>query len=61
MRSEKEIREKLDKMKSVNLVVHPSQILFTDWILEQGNEKDQKIYFEILDGIVDAHKRAHPE
>lgn len=57
MRDEEEIRDKLTLMREIELLIPPSQLLFTDWILEQGNENDQNIYFEILDGIADAERR----
>lgn len=61
MRSPEEVREFLEKFKEIEIIVHPSLIKFGEWVLEEGDPKEQKIWLEIMNGIIDAHRRAHPD
>ncbi len=57
MRSEEEIRDQLVVLKEISIIVHPSLRTFTEWILEIGDEKEQKMLLEIWKGIYDARMR----
>ena len=57
MRDEKEIREFLEKLKEIELVIHPAVIRFGEWVLEEGDPKDQKFWLEIMNGIIDSARR----
>ncbi len=57
MRSEEEIKKQLEILKVISVIVHPSLLTFCEWILEKGDEKQQKILLEIWKGIYDAHVR----
>ena len=57
MRSEEEIKTKLKILKEISIIIHPSLFTFCEWILEVGDEKEQKMLFDIWQGIYDAHMR----
>lgn len=57
MRSEEEIKEFLEKFKEIELIINPSVIRFGEWILQEGDPKEQKMWIEIMNGIIDAHRR----
>ena len=57
MRSEEEIKEQLEILKEISIIVHPSLLTFCEWVLEIGDEKKQKVVLEIWKGIYDAHLR----
>lgn len=57
MRSEEEIKEQLEILKEISIIVHPSLLTFCEWVLEIGDEKKQKVVLEIWKGIYDAHVR----
>ncbi len=57
MRSEKEIKEFLEKFKEIEVIINPSVIRFGEWVLEVGDPKEQKMWIEIMNGIIDAHRR----
>lgn len=57
MRSEKEIKNFLEKFKEIEVIINPSVIRFGEWVLEEGDPKEQKMWIEIMNGIIDAHRR----
>ena len=57
MRSEEEIRDQYVVLKEISIIVHPSLRTFCEWLLEIGDEKEQKMLLEIWKGIYDAHMR----
>ena len=57
LRSEKEIKEFLEKFKEIEVITNPSVIRFGEWVLEEGDPKEQKMWIEIMNGIIDAHRR----
>ncbi len=57
MRSEKEIKEFIEKFKEIEVIINPSVIRFGEWVLEEGDPKEQKMWLEIMNGIIDAHRR----
>lgn len=57
MKSEQEITEFLGKLKEIKTVIHPSVIKFAEWVLDKGDPKEEKIWLEIMNGIIDAYKR----
>jgi len=57
MRSEKEIKEFLEKFKEIEVIINPSVVRFGEWVLEEGDPKEQKMWLEIMNGIIDAHRR----
>ncbi len=57
MRSEKEIKEFLEKFKEIEVIINPSVIRFGEWVLEEGDPKEQKMWLEIMNGIIDARRR----
>lgn len=57
MRSEKEIREHLEKLKKIELAIHPSLVKTVEWVLEEGDPEEQKIWLEIMDGMIESVER----
>jgi len=57
LRSEKEIKEFLEKFKEIEVILNPSVIRFGEWVLQEGDPKEQKMWIEIMNGIIDAHRR----
>lgn len=61
MKSQKEIKEFLEKLKEIEVIIHPSVIKFGEWILEEGDPKEIEMWLEIMNGIIDARRRSHPK
>ena len=57
MKSEKEIREFLEKLREIEIVIHPSVIRFGEWILEIGDKEEQKFWLQIMNGTIEAYRR----
>jgi len=59
MKSEEEVKELYEKLKEIAIITHPSVLHFAEWILEVGDKKEQKMWLEIIDGIVESRRRLH--
>lgn len=57
MKSEVEIKKMLEKLRTIELAIHPSVIKFGEWILEEGDQKEVKIWEEIMNGIIESVER----
>lgn len=57
MKSQQEIKEFVEKLKEIQLVIHPSVIKFGEWVLEEGDPKEQKFWLEIVNGIIESARR----
>lgn len=51
MKSEKQVREHLEVLRTLKTVVHPSLITFGEWVLDEGNKEDQEWLFKTLSQI----------
>jgi len=58
LRSKEEIKELLEKFREIQVIINPSVIRFGEWVLEEGDTKEQKMWLEIMNGIIDAHRRS---
>ena len=59
MKSEKDIREMYEKLKELEpMMANPNLIRLIEWILDIGDKLEQVWWVEIMNGMLEAHRRS---